>query len=53
MWMELGLFGMAGMIPVVVIIAIFEKIVRNRARNSKPLDTTKEWVASRDLQAPR
>jgi hypothetical protein len=51
--MELGLFGIAGMIPVVVIIAVSETIARKRARNSKPLDTTEEWAASRDLQAPR
>jgi hypothetical protein len=37
MWMDLGLLGAAGLIPVVVIVAIFEARKPRRAEEFDPL----------------
>jgi hypothetical protein len=49
MLMEMGLLFSVGMIPVIVIIAIFEVCARRRSRD---LRAERNWQASRDLRAP-
>jgi hypothetical protein len=51
MWMEIGLLLFFGMIPVVVVIAVFEVSTRKRLRDLK-LRADRDWHASRELRSP-
>ena len=49
--MELGLLS-AGLIPVIVIVAIFEVAARKRSMGLAPPARAQEWAASSELRTP-
>jgi hypothetical protein len=51
MWMELGLLGAAGLLPVIVVAAVFEGANLRRARDVEP-SAHNDWVFSSGLRSP-
>jgi hypothetical protein len=51
MWMELGLLGAAGLLPVIVVAAVFEAANLRRAREVEP-PARNDWVFSAGLRSP-
>jgi hypothetical protein len=51
MWMELGLLGAAGLLPVIVVVAIFQAANLRRGRKIGP-SPDRNWVSSSELRGP-
>jgi hypothetical protein len=51
MWMELGLLGAVGLLPVIVVVAIFQAANLRRARKIGP-SPDRNWLSSSELRGP-
>jgi uncharacterized membrane protein (GlpM family) len=52
MWMELGLFGIVGLVPVIAIVVVLEVAAQRRARNLRSSSLANDWKSSSELQKP-
>lgn len=51
MWMELGLLGAVGLLPVIVVVAIFQAANLRRGRKLGP-SPEHDWLSSSELRGP-
>jgi hypothetical protein len=51
MWMELGLLGAVGLLPVIVVVAVFKAANLRRAREAEP-PARNDWLFSPGLRSP-